>query len=158
PEKKEYQYFQPVRLEQTCILCHRSMARTDKIFAARFGEMAALNEGDLAAVLKISVPDNDVRRAIHENRAILVTIGIAIFFLAMLASWAIVRYIIVKPLKHLRDVSDAISHGNTALRADIHTGDEFEQLGIAFNRMLRQLTNIQEELRNVNGNLNFKVD
>ena len=35
---------------------------------------------------------------------------------------------IVKPLRHLRDVSDAISRGNIALRAEIHTGDEFEEL------------------------------
>ena len=40
----------------------------------------------------------------------------------------IVRYVIVKPLRHLRDVSDDVSRGNIALRADIHTGDEFEEL------------------------------
>ena len=57
----------------------------------------------------------------------------------MVASYVIVRYVIVKPLRHLRDVSDAISRGNIALRAEIHTGDEFEELAVAFNRMLRHL-------------------
>ena len=65
---------------------------------------------------------------------------------------------IVKPLRHLRDVSDAISRGNTTLRADIHTGDEFEELAVAFNRMLRHLTDVQEEIRQVNANLDGKVD
>ncbi|MHC4178803.1 MAG: sensor histidine kinase, partial [Planctomycetota bacterium] len=59
---------------------------------------------------------------------------------------------------HLRDVSDAISHGNLSLRAEIHTGDEFESLAVAFNRMLRHLVTIQEELRQVNADLDVKVD
>ncbi len=79
-------------------------------------------------------------------------------FLAMVASYVIVRYVIVKPLRHLRDVSDAISRGNTTLRAEIHTGDEFEELAVAFNRMLRHLTAAQEELRQANVSLDGKVD
>ena len=55
-------------------------------------------------------------------------------------------------------VSDAISRGNISLRAEIHTGDEFEELGLAFNRMLRHLVTVQEELRQVNANLDGKVD
>jgi two-component system sensor histidine kinase BarA len=66
--------------------------------------------------------------------------------------------VIVKPLRHLRDVSDEISHGNITLRADIHTGDEFESLAVAFNRMLRNLVSVQEDLRDVNADLDAKVD
>jgi two-component system, NarL family, sensor histidine kinase BarA len=44
------------------------------------------------------------------------------------------------------------------LRADIRTGDEFEELSHAFNRMLRYLTTVQEELREVNTDLDGKVD
>jgi signal transduction histidine kinase len=55
-------------------------------------------------------------------------------------------------------VSDAVTRGETAVRADIHTGDEFEQLATAFNRMLRSLITIQEELRQANANLDGKVD
>ena len=75
----------------------------------------------------------------------------------MLACYAIVRYVIVKPLRHLRDVSDAVTRGNM-LRAEIHTGDEFEELSTAFNRMLRTLITIQDELRQANVNLDGKVD
>jgi two-component system, NarL family, sensor histidine kinase BarA len=78
--------------------------------------------------------------------------------LAMVASYLIVRYVIVKPLKHLRDVSDTISRGDTSLRADIHTGDEFEELGIAFNRMVRHLTDAHREVEMVNSDLDQKVD
>ena len=63
-------------------------------------------------------PDNEaVRQAIKEKPPLI-----------MFGSYIIVRYVIVKPLKHLQDVSDEIAKGDLALRADIHTGDEFEAL------------------------------
>jgi signal transduction histidine kinase len=73
-------------------------------------------------------------------------------------AWGIIRYVIGKPLKHLRDVSDSVSKGDVEQRAEIRTGDEFEELGNAFNRMLRHLLDTQGELRKVNSNLDEKVD
>src|SRR5690606_14688123 len=55
-------------------------------------------------------------------------------------------------------VSDEIARGTLDLRADIRTGDEFEELSHAFNRMLRHLTTVQDELREVNSDLDGKVD
>ncbi len=115
-------------------------------------------EGDLMAVAELTFSTEKTRHAIIVNRMILLAMAIITVFLAMVASYVIVRYVIVKPLRHLRDVSDAISRGNIALRADIHTGDEFEDLAVAFNRMLRHLTDVQEEIRQVNANLDGKVD
>ena len=78
--------------------------------------------------------------------------------LAMIASYVIVRYVIVKPVKHLRDVSDAIASGKLNIRSQIETGDEFEELSCAFNRMLHNLVSMQQELRQVNHDLDRKVD
>ena len=60
--------------------------------------------------------------------------------------------------KHLRDVSDEIARGNLEPRADIHTGDEFEDLGHAFNRMLRHLVDRAGRTAQVNADLDHKVD
>ncbi|MEX0688783.1 MAG: ATP-binding protein, partial [Pirellulales bacterium] len=76
----------------------------------------------------------------------------------MVVAYASVRYVSVKPLEHLRDVSDEVRRGNIEARADIHTADEFEELGVAFNRMLRGLLDTQGELRQANGALDEKVD
>ena len=76
----------------------------------------------------------------------------------MVASYVIVRYVIVKPVKHLRDVSDAIAAGKLTIRSQIQTGDEFEELSHAFNRMLHNLVAMQQELRAVNHDLDKKVD
>ncbi len=112
----------------------------------------------MMAVAQLTFSTEQTQTDINKNRAILISMAIITVMLAMLASYVIVRYVIVKPLRHLRDVSDAISRGDISQRADIHTGDEFEELAVAFNRMLRHLTTIQEELRQVNANLDAKVD
>jgi HAMP domain-containing protein len=117
-----------------------------------------LAENDLMAVVKVVMPDSATRKAINWNRAILAATAIMTVFLAMLAAYAIVRYVIVKPLEHLRDVADEVRRGNVQARAEIHTADEFEELGIAFNRMLRGLVDSQEDLRKANSNLDEKVD
>jgi len=92
------------------------------------------------------------------QRAFLIATALVTAFLAMLGAYAIVRYVIVKPVLHLKDVSDEIARGNLDLRADIRTGDEFEELSHAFNRMLRHLVTVQDELKNVNNDLDGKVD
>jgi two-component system, NarL family, sensor histidine kinase BarA len=151
-DRDEYEYYRPIYAESgKCVACHHAMGRP-----AANG--APLLEGDLMAVIKVSIPNGLTQRAIDWNRAILISTAITTFFLAMVASYAIVRYVIVKPLRHLREVSDAVSHGNISLRAEIHTGDEFEALAVAFNRMLRHLVAVQEELRLANANLDAKVD
>ncbi len=147
PERSEYQYYQPIFAKTDCILCHRVVSGNNN-----------LTEGDLMAIMQVTISDEETIKAQNANRAFLLAGAIITVFLAMIALYVIVRYVIVKPLTHLRDISDEISRGNTELRADIHTGDEFEELGDAFNRMLRHLVNTQEELRSVNQNLDGKVD
>ena len=117
-----------------------------------------LQNGDVMAIAKMTIPIGETKKKLNDNLAKLWVYAIGTVFLAMLTSYAIVRYVIVKPLRHLRDVSDAVTRGNMALRAKIHTGDEFEELSTAFNRMLRTLITIQDELRQANVNLDGKVD
>jgi signal transduction histidine kinase len=151
-KKPEYQFYTPVRITSaSCISCHES--RNLAVAGAPPQEI-----GDLVSVVKVCLPDVKMRKALNWNNALLLATAIITVFLAISASYLIVRYVIVKPLAHLRDVSDRISHGDLTLRAELNTGDEFERLATAFNRMLRQLANNQEELTQVNDNLNVKVD
>jgi two-component system sensor histidine kinase BarA len=159
-----YAYYKPIYVATSscAVACHPDDTplwspphRASELASGPF-----LNQGDLMAIEKITIPfpDEDTQKALTRNRAWLVAIAIATVFLAMIASYVIVRYVIVKPLRHLREVSDAVSHGNLSLRAEIHTGDEFESLAVAFNRMLGHLVTIQQELRQVNADLDAKVD
>ena len=153
-DNKEYHYYQPIRFRQDCVICHEYAGPP----GSGGGERPRLAAGDLMAVVKVVMPDAVTRKAINWNRALLLATAIITVFLAMLVAYAIVRYVIVKPLEHLREVSDEVRRGNIEARADIHTADEFEELGVAFNRMLHGLIDTQEELRQANGALDEKVD
>ncbi|QDU81001.1 Signal transduction histidine-protein kinase BarA [Polystyrenella longa] len=140
-----YHYYAAMRAKRSCIECHLKTEPN-------------LKEGDLLGAVFVKFPLKKTQKALAMNNAILMATAIVTAFLAMLAAYAIVRYVIVKPVLHLKDVSDGIARGILDLRADIRTGDEFEELSHAFNRMLRHLVTIQEELRGVNTNLDAKVD
>jgi two-component system sensor histidine kinase BarA len=150
-------YYQPVYWKNSCFRCHAGFEGVDALGAAE-APMLMENGKYPFRVVKVIIPDHETQDAITKNRALLATIGIITVFLAMIELYVIIRYVVVKPLRHLRDVSDAISRGNTELRADIHTNDEFEELANAFNRMLRHLTDAQAELWGVNQDLDAKVD
>ncbi len=165
---KEYQYFQPIYVQESCLGCHASPPGGSGIaaagpgvpFAARPAKLdpQGWQAGDLMAIAKITIPNQSTQLKLNENWGMLWAVAISTVFLGLLISYAIIRYVIVKPLRHLRDVSDAVTRGNTALCAEIRTGDEFEQLATAFNRMLRTLITSQDELRQANANLDGKVD
>ena len=159
-DNKEYHYYQPIRWKSSCKVCHeyRGLIGDAPAQADAGGRHEQWAENDLMAVVKVVMPDSLTRRAINWNRAILLATAIMTVFLAMLVAYAIVRYVIVKPLGHLRDVADEVRKGNVQARAEIHTADEFEELGVAFNRMLRGLVDSQEELQKVNVSLDDKVD
>jgi two-component system, NarL family, sensor histidine kinase BarA len=142
---KHNYYYGAVRATASCLKCHSQ-------------RNADLHEGDLLAVVKIDVDTQPIEAGFHTNRAILISIAFATTFLIMLGSYLIVRYVIVKPVKHLKEVSDAISAGELNVRSEIQTGDEFEDLSHAFNRMLRNLVSMQDRLRKVNADLDRKVD
>jgi signal transduction histidine kinase len=143
---REFHYYGAVRAHSTCVKCHKDV----------LGESVA--EGELMGMAKVILPMAPTDKALAWNNAILLATAIATAFLAMVAAYAIVRYVIVKPVLHLKEISDAISRGNLDRRADIRTGDEFEELSQAYNRMLRHLVAVQEELRQVNSALDSKVD
>jgi signal transduction histidine kinase len=145
PQHVNY-YYGAVRATKSCIECHRTVTNSE------------LKENDLLALVKIKVSTDPIEKGINLNRAILITTAFVTAILIMIGSYIIIRYVIVKPVKHLKEVSDAISAGELNVRSEIQTGDEFEDLSHAFNRMLRGLVSMQDRLRQVNADLDRKVD
>ena len=143
----EYHYYARLSATANCLGCHAQRASGKP-----------LRPNELMGMVRVSIPLAETKQALARNNAFLITTAIVTAVLAMIAAYAIVRYVIVKPVLHLKDVADEISHGTLDLRADIRTGDEFEELSHAFNRMLRHLITMQEELKDANGNLDVKVD
>ena len=147
-----YIYYQPVFAKERCVECHKQKGRVDNLV------LPDLKQGDLMAIFRVKMDTKDTQYAQATNRSLLISLGVVTVVLAMAALYVIVRYVIVKPLAHLREVADSIRRGDVEQRAVIHTGDEFEELGAAFNRMLRQLLRQQDQLRSVNDELDGKID
>ncbi len=149
-------YYQPVYWKNSCLRCHKVFEGIDAF--ARADATLLLDKGYPFRVVRVEFSERETQEATTWSRALLTAIGIVTVFVAMVILYVIIRYVVVRPLQHLRDVSEEISRGNTELRAEIQTNDEFQELAGAFNRMLRHLTEAQAELRQVNTDLDAKVD
>jgi two-component system sensor histidine kinase BarA len=164
PTGDKYWYYQAVRAQPSCLsaACHPQGSPSEPAMDPRSsllgGGVEPLEEGDLMAIVQVSIPNAPAQAAVSLYWNMLLAVAIITAFLAMVAFYVTIRYVVVKPLRHLRSVSDSISRGNIATRAEIRTGDEFEALGVAFNRMMRHLVAAQNELRHTNVKLDGKVD
>src|SRR5262245_32762738 len=158
PQDGIFDYYQVVYWASSCTVCH------DAIYG-KYSQSAASTAGEVFdpasrpfRVVRVSMPDTDVRANVAKTQAILLAVGILTVFFAMVALYYVVKYIVIKPLTHLRDVSDAVTRGDLAQRAEIHTNDEFEDLATSFNKMLVHLVDTQAELKNANVEMDHKGD
>ncbi|MAR10768.1 MAG: two-component sensor histidine kinase [Blastopirellula sp.] len=155
-ESRQYQYYEAIHWGASCTDCH---APVDAAASLPAGDVAAMTASQPPMqVIKVIMPYKETEAAISQANAILITVALATVFVSMLGLYLIVKVVIVKPLKHLRDVSDEISRGNSQLRAEIETNDEFQELAGSFNRMLHHLMDAQGELEQVNVELDARVD
>ncbi len=94
---------------------------------------------------------------LDRSRAVIVLTGLAAGVLAVLVFWFILFRLIFSPVRRLRRVVDRIGEGQIDARADINTGDEFEELSIGLNQMLDSLGEARTSLEQMNENLDLKV-
>jgi signal transduction histidine kinase len=151
PSQPFIHYYGAIRASETCRNCHPRPSEKE-------AGISHLEDRDLMALVKIRLSTDAIQGGINQNRAWLLSTALVTAILIMCGSYLIVRYIIVKPVKHLKEVSDAIAAGELNVRSEIQTGDEFEDLSHAFNRMLRNLVSMQDRLRKANAELDLKVD
>lgn len=146
-------YYGAIRATQSCLKCHGlTQEECDE-----FG-VDTLKENDLMGVMSIKLSTKAIENGVNRNRALLLSVALLTALLIMAGSYLIIRYVIVKPVKHLKEVSDAIAAGQLNVRSEIQTGDEFEDLSHAFNRMLRNLMSMQDRHQRLNTDLDRKVD
>lgn len=145
PDEGWYVYYHVVNFAPRCIECHSKYREAD------------VGEIPFRAV-KVYIPFSQAQVASSRTLAIMIAIAMVTIAATLLVVHWVFRRIVVKPLRHLHAVSDEISRGNTNLRANIDTGDEFNELADAFNRMLMHMTDGQEKLRQLNTELDLRVD
>jgi len=89
-------------------------------------------------VVVVGQPEADVTAA---GRKVARTYGMAVAAIALIAVFVVLGRVRVRlePLERLRDATRTIAEGDFGRRVEIHSGDEVEELGGAFNRMAERL-------------------
>jgi two-component system sensor histidine kinase BarA len=157
PKENAFYYYGAIRAGQKCVDCHADREKMARVGAADKAN-PDLKPGDLMSVVRVRLPTQAIEEGFHTNRALLISFAIGTSLLIIAGSYLIIRYVIVKPVKHLKEVSESIASGELNIRSEIQTGDEFEDLSHAFNRMLRNLTSMQDRNRKLIADLDRKVD
>lgn len=91
------------------------------------------------------------------NGLYLFSAGTVVLLLALLVFYLITHRIILSPVRDLRAVAEGVRAGDMAIRAEIETGDEFEELARTFNDMVAEMQTVQEKLHAHNAALDMKV-
>ncbi|MEO1583825.1 MAG: HAMP domain-containing sensor histidine kinase [Planctomycetota bacterium] len=111
----------------------------------------------LAGVIVLDRISVDAARLLALNAVYHLAAGVAVFGLAVLVFYFITSRLILEPVRGLRVTAERVGEGELTARADIATGDEFQQLGEAFNTMLEHVQASQQQLRSINTALDLKV-
>lgn len=145
PDGGWYVYYHVIQFPDKCIMCHPRDVRyaTEEI---------------PFRVVKVKIPYRQTQVVSATTLALMIAVAMLTIACAFLFVHWVFKNIVLNPLQHLQNVSDEISRGNIYLRATLDTGDEFNDLGEAFNRMLRHLTESQSKLRELNMELDVRVD
>ena len=170
---QNYVFYKPVIFNSVCKGCHDVVSEDPEGISVLAEMLRRINESEGEQVkqviyeqsqlappmfMKITLDNKQAKDAITNSRTILISVAITTVVLAVAAIWLIVRYVIVKPLKHLTEVADQVRDGKLNERANLKTGDEFEALSRSFNKMLHHLMDWQAALQDANEDLDKKVD
>ncbi|MEX0775674.1 MAG: HAMP domain-containing sensor histidine kinase [Phycisphaeraceae bacterium] len=112
----------------------------------------------LEMVLLLQLHADMAERQLLLNRIYIVAAGLIAGLFAIALFWFITTRIILSPVRVLRDTAQRIAEGDLNSRADVNTGDEFQQLSETFNQMVTNLKNTQDQLRTTNKSLDLKLD
>ena len=74
------------------------------------------------ALVRFELNTEHIRTRVNANRAWLISNALVTALLIMAGSYLVIRHVIVKPVKHLKSVADAIYAGQLDVRSEIATG------------------------------------
>ena len=148
--RRVYRYARAIRKSDLM-----TMQRGDVVTAQRLRATSLADP--LEMVLVIALRDPDAPLEIAVNRVYLIAAGLAAGLLAIGVVAFILMRLILSPLRLLRLHTEHVSQGNLESRIHLQTGDEFEQLGDMFNRMLDRIEKQNAALVESNKTLDLKL-
>lgn len=144
---RRFLYAHPIRASQQCLTCH-----------APEKSAAPYVENQLVGQIVVDLPADQVDRQMLFNTLVVTAAGLLAGILAILVFYVITHRFILAPIESLRQMALRVAGGDFSARAEVSSGDEFEQLGANLNTMLERLREAREELENANLALDLKVE
>ncbi len=114
-------------------------------------------EGAIERVVYLERRSGGAAIQLFVNGIYLLAAGFVVLAVAVLLFQGILTRIILSPVRSLRQTADSVRDGDLAVRSDIQTGDEFEELAETFNLMLSELQIRQDQLRSINAALDGRL-
>ncbi len=130
---------------------------TYRLVMAVRGEDSGAGRQPLVGLIDVQLKAPDLSSVLLWTRFMFVLAGLLAGFLAVLVFYIIVQKLILAPVRDLTVLAEDIAGGNLSARADINTGDEFQELGGAFNAMLAELERARVELETINRSLDTRL-
>ena len=134
-------YVQALRAENECMACHFTF-----------------QPGELMGAIALELDVEDRHNMLLANRIVLIAAAVLVVIVSMAVFYAVFRYMVVRPVQHLKDVADRVSEGDLQVRSEIDTGNELEALSEALNHMLDELAKVQADLRAATETRDAKLD
>ena len=144
-------YYHPISFDKTCLReCHAALPTS-----AAVPTTPSLNP---FRVIKVKMPYSETALWSMWTYSILTSIAICTLALSLFFIHWVLKRLVIRPLSYMKHVSEEITRGDTKLRFSLDTDDEFHELSESFNRMLRHMTETQEQLQLVNSEKDLRVD
>ncbi len=139
-------YIRIFRANDNCISCHNSQ-----------GSAGAFSPNELIGAITVQSSAAEIGKTKLLNWVWVSVAGLVAGTGAIIAFYWITQRVILRPIRHLRAMANNVAEGNLDIRSSIKTGDEYEKLASAFNKMLDGLQEAQEKLRQANKQLDGKI-
>ncbi len=121
----------PVFVKKECIQCHNA------------------REGEVNGAISVSVSLEDYEGFIARSSLRFVLMGLGVLGVTSLAVFLALNRRILKPLERLKQGAVHLADGMLEHRVDIKTGDEFEEVGNAFDSMAESLHSVTRKLKSL---------
>jgi len=144
-----YRCLRAVRAARTCMsaACH-----------GQGGERRVRFDPDqLVALIDMTMPASAAGALVWWTRGAFVVGGTLAAMLALIVFAIVTQRLILRPVRHLRNVADRVAEGDLNVRSTVRTGDELQRLGESFNEMLAAITRQHSQLRSANRALDLKL-
>lgn len=124
----------------------------------RYARPIRSEDGVLEGILLLQRRPVQATRFLLYNSLFLFLAGSVVFVASVGAFYFVTHKVFLTPVRSLKETAERVRDGNLAIRSDISTGDEFEQLANTFNSMLTDLQAGQDRLRGINAALDLKLN